>query len=204
MREEDEFSREEDPSNERRTGSRTTSVYRPVLIELEDFAGFCLIRNLSSRGMMGQVYAQLAQGEPVTVHINPEIIVTGTIVWSKDQRIGVEFDQEIDVDEVLRELGRTYTGSRLNRAPRLQIQCTAELVVADVTLPAEVQDISQRGVKVAAPLLKPGEEVTVRLEDMAPRKAVVRWSRQGAAGLNFMRPLGFEELARWVIQRHSN
>ena len=190
-------------AQERRDGSRTTSVYRPVLIEFEGFAGFCLIRNLSPGGMMGQVYTEFTPELSVTVHISPEIIVNGQIVWSKDQRIGVQFEREIDVEEVLKELGSKYIGSKLNRAPRLQIQCSGELRIGNESIAMELQDISQRGTKVAVPHLKAGEEVVVLLDGLDPHKALVRWSQRGTAGLNFVRPLGFEELARWAIGRYS-
>lgn len=189
----------DDSGLDRRAGERATSVFRPVLIELDGFTGFSLIRNLSPHGMMGQVYAHFAPDQDVIVHFNPDTVATGKIVWSKDQRIGVQFKEEIDVDGVLSEFGRHYNGSRINRAPRLQIDCSGELVVKNQTLATHVQDISQRGVKVTTSLLRPGDEVVVRLPDMKDKKAVVRWVQQESSGLNFLAPLGFEELARWII-----
>lgn len=190
-------------ADERRAGNRTTAVYRPVLIEMEEFAGFCLIRNLSPGGLMGVVYAQFAAGQPITVQFHPDHVVTGMIAWAKEQRIGVRFDEEIDVARVLRTLGSQSSDGRLNRAPRLQIHCEGELVAEQRTLPITLQDISQRGIKAAVPLVQPGDEFVVRLEGLEPHKAVVRWTQNGTAGLNFIRPLGFEELAEWVIQRQS-
>lgn len=184
---------------DRRRDNRTTAVYRPVLLEAEGFTGFCLLRNLSPSGMMGVAFAHFAQGEAVSIQFVPGHVVSGRIAWSKDSRIGVEFDEEIDLVGSLRTMGSTYVESQLNRAPRLQIHCVGEAQVGDSRWTMEVQDISQRGLKVLLPGVRPGDEVTVMLPGMEPRKAIVRWSKGSVAGLNFLRPVAFEELARWAI-----
>lgn len=189
--------------DERRAGDRTTSIYRPALIETEDFAGFCLIRNISPGGMMGSVYADFASEQPVRVQFHPEYTMEGFIAWSKDKRIGIRFNHDIDVDKVLHDLGSREIGGKLNRAPRLPIQCQGELVIEKRVVPVTVQDISQRGLKVAGSSVCLGDEVIVRLEGLEPHKAIVRWVQGGAAGLNFIMPLGFGQLAEWVIGLQS-
>ena len=195
----DENLPEDDGSDERRKDNRTTAVYRPVLLETDGFTGFCLLRNLSPSGMMGIAYAAFAEGEAVSVQFMPGHVVTGTIVWSQDGRIGVKFDEEIDLAGSLKNMGSTYVGSGLNRAPRLQIDCEGEAVVGDSRWTIHVHDISQRGIKTELPAARPGDEVTVSLPGMEPRKAIVRWAQAGTVGLNFVRPIAFEELARWAI-----
>ncbi|HZF46920.1 MAG TPA: PilZ domain-containing protein [Sphingomonadaceae bacterium] len=194
----------EDGQEDRRKDGRTTAVYRPVLLEAEGFAGFCLLRNLSSSGMMGVAYADFALGEAVSVQFMPNLVVPGRVVWSKEGKIGVEFDQEIDLAEVLRNMGGSHSESHLNRAPRLPIRCEGEALLGDLRLRLTVRDISQRGLKAILLSVRPGDEVTVRLPGLESRKAVVRWSQQDIAGLNFIRPLAFEELARWAIYCQSS
>src|SRR3954466_4611345 len=99
-----EFSHSEEPPTERRSGERITSVYRPALIETEHFAGFCLVRNLSPGGMMGSVYAEFAEDQPVTVTLPAADVVPGRISWSKDGKIGIRFDEQINVEQVLRTI----------------------------------------------------------------------------------------------------
>ena len=193
-----------DANANRRAGNRTTAVYRPALIETEDFAGFCLIRNISPGGMMGSVYAEFAADQPVRIQFHPAYTIAGTIAWSRDKRIGIRFDMEIDVSQVLHELGSKEIGGKVNRAPRLPVQCLGELVFEKQVLPMMLQDISQRGIKVSVTAaLTPGDEVVVRLDGFEPHKAVVRWTQPGAAGLNFIMPLGFEQLAEWVIAQQA-
>ena len=184
---------------DRRKDNRTTAVYRPVLLEAEGFTGFCLLRNLSPSGMMGEAYAHFAEGEEVSIQFMPGHLVSGNVIWSRDGKIGVEFDQEIDLAGSLKNMGSTYVESKLNRAPRLQIECEGEAIIGDARWRIRVQDVSQRGLKAVLPSAKPGDEVLLSLPGMDPRKAIVRWSQGDNAGLNFLRPIAFEELARWAI-----
>lgn len=188
---------------DRRKDGRTTAVYRPVLLEAEGFTGFCLLRNLSPSGMMGIAYARFAEGEEVAVQFMPGHVVAGKIAWSKDGKIGVEFDEEIDLAGSLKGMGSTYVESKFNRAPRLEINCDGEAEIGSLKIKLRVLDISQRGIKAMLPSAAPGDEVLVRLPGMEPRRAVVRWSKGDIAGLNFVRPIAFEELARWAIYSQS-
>ncbi len=190
--------------SDRRKGGRTTAVYRPVLLEAEGFAGFCLLRNLSPHGMMGVAYAHFAEGEEVSVQFLPGHVVSGKIAWSREGKIGVKFDVEIDLDSSLKTMGSTHIDERkLNRAPRLPIECEGEAELAGQRFKLVVQDISQRGLKAVMPMARPGDEVLIRLPGLEPRKAIVRWARINEAGLNFVRPIAFEELARWAIDCQS-
>lgn len=190
-------------SDNRRAETRATRLYRPALVELEDFSGFCLIRNLSLHGMMGQVYTNLTPEKTIVVHFNSESSAKGTIVWSEDERVGVYFVEEIDVDEIIHELGKKHTGNLVNRPPRLPIECTGEITVDGRIFSVDVQDISQRGAKVVGTILRPGDEIVIQLDGLETHKAVVRWSRFDTAGLNFIRPLALDELAKWAIWKQS-
>ncbi|GAC1583843.1 MAG: hypothetical protein NVS3B5_18470 [Sphingomicrobium sp.] len=185
-----------------RSEERAATMFRPILIDIDGFSGFCLVRNLSSNGMKGRVYAHFAIGKRVKVRFAGDMAIEGEVVWASDGQIGVQFDEPIEVSTVLSALVRSAPGGQVNRAPRLPIDCDGELVIADRTLAIDVQDISQRGIKVRASYVRTGDEVTVRLAGLEPRKAVVRWTRPGTAGLVFLRPLALEELASWVVARH--
>ena len=161
-----------------------------------------VVRNLSTRGLKGSVYVTFDGGARVTVRLNRELAIEGAVIWASDGQIGVQFDQSIDVSGVLSDLARPALRGQVNRAPRLAIACDGELTIADRTLAIDVQDISQRGIKARTSYVRAGDEVTVRLEGLEPRKAVVRWTGPGTAGFAFLRPFGFEELAAWVIKRH--
>jgi len=187
---------------EQRSSERMAAVFRPALIEMEQFAGFCLVRNLSPNGMKGKVYTRFAENTPITVHFNAEMQVFGEIVWSKDGQVGVNFHEMIDVQAIL---SARADENKVNRALRLEIQSEGELAVDGRFFTMEVQNISQSGLKVRVPFsLSPNEEVVVRLNGMEPRKALVRWTQFGTVGLNFVSSIGFEELAEWVICQQAD
>lgn len=189
--------------NERRAGNRAATVFRPVLIETDEFAGFCLVRNLSPNGLMGVVYTQFVEGLPVSIQFNQDLVVPSMVMWSQDGRVGVRFDEAIDVSTVLVDLAKKTIEGKLARSPRVQVQCDGVLSIDDRSLSITVLDISQRGIKVRASFVRPGDEVLVRLRGLELRKAVVRWTQDGTVGMNFVRPLGFEELAEWVIRQQT-
>ena len=199
-----DFSYQREPPVHRRSDDRITSVYRPVLIEMDEFAAFCLVRNLSSGGMMGSVYAQFVERQEVSVQFHPDHIVSGAIIWSKDGRVGIQFNHKIDVSETIRQLADKCLGKKINRSPRLQIECAGELEFDGRSIAMRLRDISQRGIKVEVALIKPEDEVIVHLEGLEPHKALVRWTQRGLAGLNFVRPISFEQLATWVIGQQSH
>ena len=184
---------------ERRTNARTATIFRPVLIETAEFSGFCLVRNLSERGIMGHVYTDFAENLPVTIHFGQATKVSGILVWCADGRVGVRFSHAVDVDAILADLAAKVVNGKLNRAPRLQIRCLGKLVIGDRTLAIEVQDVSQRGIKISASFILPGDELYVEMSGIERRKAIVRWTKDGVAGLHFVRPLSFEQLANWVV-----
>jgi hypothetical protein len=161
------------------------------------------MRNLSSTGMMGKVYTGFAVNTAVMIQFDDALAVIGEIVWSKDGSIGIRFDEEIDVAEVLSLEQRKANGGKPLRVPRLSIGDRAEVVVDDRSLHVEVLDISQRGAKVTASILDAGDEVILVLRGLGPRKAIVCWTQSGMAGLKFQTMLDFELLAGWVIERQQ-
>lgn len=190
-------------SDDRRLAGRVSLVFRPVIVELDGFVGLCLMRNLSSQGMMGEIGTVFAPGAPVSVQLSELRRIEGEVVWSDAGRIGIRFHERIEVQAVLAEFGKRQVGGLVSRAPRLPIRCGGEIMFGNLITGIELVDISQGGLKVRASCLCPGDELRVRLEGMPARKAVVRWTQPDVAGLNFISPLGFEELADWALQRQD-
>lgn len=191
-------------SRERRSEARVATIYRPVLIATNDFTGLCLVRNLSPNGMMCDIYTHLPKGMPLTLSFTPEIVVHGIVLWSSGGRIGVQLNHELDVGATLAHLGPTIVSGKINRPLRLEIPCNGTVIVGDRALDFTLKDISQRGIKARTPFIHPGHQVEVDLPGIERRKAIVRWSQDGFSGLNFLRPLPFEELAQWVIERNAD
>jgi len=190
---------------ERRADERTTNVFRPAIISHDGFRGLCLLRNLSPTGMMARVYSTVASGTSVKVELTADLSTVGTVIWSKDNQIGVRFNDQVNVAEILIEIGRRGPGNKVHRPLRLEIDACGELEIDGRSLTFAVQDISQRGIKVKVPMsLNPNDETMIRINGLEQRKAVVRWTSFGEAGLNFTRPLGMDELATWVVRQQTS
>lgn len=183
-----------------RSDERQRSVYRPALIETDGFSGFCMVRNLSSWGMKADAYAELDAGQRVVVELSHIQRVEGEIVWCDGSNVGVKFDHQIDVAAVLTGTEGLPSNYAASRPPRLSIGCTAQIFTERGEIPAWVSDVSQRGLKVTISGLVNGEEVDVHLPHHSVKKAIVRWTQDGSAGLNFVAPMKYSELAEWAIR----
>lgn len=187
--------------NERRSEPRAATVFRPVLVEAAGRSAFCLVRNLSTAGMRAKVYGAFAPNTSVIVEFGDGERVEGALIWQRDDHVGIRFDRPIDIYAVLENVSKRVTRGRINRALRLSVDCEGQLEIESRRLAMRVLDISQRGLKVRTSFVRPGDEVLVRLDGLDERKAIVRWTQPGLAGLAFVRPLSFDELARWVVEQ---
>ena len=172
------------------------ALFFPVLIESDEFVGYCLVSNLAADGLKAKVVAKFTRQQPIRIHLTAERVIQGTLVWSEDDRIGVRFEKKIDVRTVLSGLADAQRGP--DRHARLAFKCLAEISVGDRFQFVEVADISQRGLKVRTRLGSLGKRVAVQLHELDERDATVRWSDSRSAGLVFTKPLSFPELAQFV------
>lgn len=186
-------------TTDKRGAQRTATIFRPVLITDDDFAGFCLVRNLSPTGLMGDVYTSFAIGADVSIQFAARLHFDGQVRWCDSGRIGVNFKEEICVADVLATMAAPTIDGKLNRAPRVDMAIDGQLIVKGLALPMTLRDISQKGAKVRASYLATGDEVEICLPNMARRKARVRWTQHDLAGLTFLTPVPFAQLAEWVI-----
>lgn len=187
--------------DDQREQARTTTVYRPILVETSDIAAFCLLRNISTSGMMAKSYVDFAEETAIEVTFGCDFSAEGRVVWSRNRQIGIQFDNAVDVPQLLERLSHGGDFGLPKRAPRLQMRSAAHVSLDGRQVPVELLDISQNGVKVRTPYLKPLDEVTIELQGMALKWAVVRWTQAGIAGLRFLVPLSFDQLGEWVIDQ---
>ena len=178
--------------------ARGAAVLTPVVVETASFAAFGRVGNLSARGMTVKGKFTVPHQRAVSVHFSSDICLDGTIASSEFEELHIEFDRPIDVHDVLSGLSGGADGRKPCRPARLATTCPGELRVGASRLPARVRDISQQGLKVVTAPVQCGQEVGVRLGELGDeRRAVVRWTRSGLAGLSFARRLSFEELSHF-------
>jgi hypothetical protein len=196
------------------TFSLSTAVPRPCdqraddrvvpLLQVAKLAGaggdqLIRVRNISAGGLMADAAQPLAIGEEVAVELSSERI-PGTVVWTRDETIGVKFDQDLDLGELL--AGRKPRHGFRPRPPRLQVNCKASIRIGKLYYTVDVHDISLGGMKVE-PIEERclGKNVVVVVESLRPVRGSVRWYSDRRAGIVFDQPLEFDELAEWVGKR---
>jgi hypothetical protein len=157
------------------------------------------IRNMSAGGLMADCSRCPPVGEAVKVDLSAQS-VGGTVVWIRDGLIGIKFDQNMDLGELL--AGRKPRHGFRPRPPRLEVGCNASVKLGKLYYKVEVHDVSLGGMKVG-PIDEYciGEKVTVVIESLRPIKGEVRWYSERRAGIVFDQELSFEELAEWVGKR---
>ena len=185
---------------ERRTDERLSAMLR--VGKLTDASGseqLIKVKNLSAGGVMGIVTRSPEIGEQVSIELSSQRI-PGSVVWTRDDMIGLKFDQNVDLGELL--AGRKPRHGFRARPPRLDIPCKASVRVGKTYYTVDVHDISLGGIKVE-PIEEycVGKKVVVVVESLRPTKGEVRWYSDRRAGIVFERPLEFEELAEWVGKR---
>lgn len=175
-------------------------VGRMVTNEGDDL---CRVRNISTGGMMIESSVPLATGQRVTVELRSLFAVKGTIMWAKAPHAGVLFNAAADVVGLLRSTSSKDGRAHQPRSPRLNTECPI-LVRRDGQLsPAKLLDLSQNGGRALfsnTPIID--ELITVSVPGLGARRAVVRWTREGATGFTFLTTVPFGELEFW-LRDHS-
>ena len=157
------------------------------------------VKNMSAGGVMAIVSPIPEIGDHVEIELSSQKIPASG-VWARDDVVGLKFDQDIDLGELL--AGRKPRLGFRSRPPRLQIACKASVRVGKLYYSVDVHDISLGGMKVE-PIEEycVGKKVIVVVESLRPIKGEVRWYSDRKAGIVFDKPLDFDELAEWVGKR---
>lgn len=204
-----------DAAFESTTVSLSTAVPRPVerreeervpamlrigkLIDSSGNQQLIKLKNVSAGGVMAIVPHAPSVGDQVHVEVSAQKIPS-TVVWTRDDVVGLKFDQNVDLGELL--AGRKPRLGFRPRPPRLEIACKASVRVGKVYYSVDVHDVSLGGMKVE-PIEEycVGKKVVVVIESLRSVKGEVRWFSDRRAGIVFEKPLDFDELAEWVGKR---
>ncbi|MCA1749900.1 MAG: PilZ domain-containing protein [Sphingomonadales bacterium] len=186
------------PSDDQRRGQRHMTVLQAGKIVTADKQELCLIRNISARGMMAEIFSDFETGDKIGIEFKAGTETRGTIRWVEDGRAGIEFQWPIDVHHVLAPHG----ASLAPRSPRLSIDGTAMITVYETRFALPVVDISQGGLKIEhRGRLETGDEVIVSIEGLPVRRATVRWSDSETAGIGFTRVMPLDRIAYWAARQ---
>lgn len=185
---------------ERRRQARYVSVLRVARLTAVGPEQLCLIRNISSDGLMARVYRPLARDEVVQVELRSGRIIDGRVVWGKDGNVGISFSRPILVEqELARECSKLASEGREGRArlPRIRIDCPVSVRLGNSELVGRVKDISQQGARIVldrAASIAVDDSVSLSFlpQTHFSLTAQVRWRRQLSIGIQFKKTLTLE------------
>lgn len=184
----------------RKKGERHLSLLRVGSLMVEGRRELCLIRNISAGGMMIRAYSKIKAETRVTIELKHGEPVSATAKWARDDNVGLEFDQPIDVINLISTSGEEPRP----RMPRVEVNCTAWVREGAVMHRTKSADISQGGLKIqSAKELPIGAEVIVTLTGLPPAPATVRWKEDESYGITFNSPLALPTLVAWLQEQQG-
>lgn len=192
------FSQQAPLPPERRRDRRHLKILRVGTLIAGTRTELCLIRNISAGGLMAHVYSTLALGERVSISLKSSHLLHGEVVWLREGNAGIQFDQPIDVEEMLSNPALLENGW-LPRMPRVEVDWLATVRSGARTCWVSLRDISQGGVKLESDEpLEVGSDVVLTIDKFRSVRGVVRWWEEGVGGIAFNEIIPFHELMRWL------
>ncbi len=197
------FSNQTPAPPERRASVRNLSVLRTALLRTFRGDELCLVRNISSGGLMAHIFSDLDVADPVTVEFKSEHSVRGNVVWRQDELAGIQFAQPIELSEILSNQFESTFMPLEPRGPRAEVNVPGRIKSGGSWQPVIVRNISQGGARLQ---LDENERLSAAVLLAAPGLAVipgaVRWRNAEGAGIAFDRLIPFPDIAQWVADSH--
>lgn len=194
------FSKEAPASAGRGDEVRRLTTLRVGTITIDGRRELCLIRNISAGGLRAHVYSPLCEGQQVSVELKTDQQTRGSVTWVDGGTIGISFDREIDVEELL--ASQVANDGVRPRMPRVEVDKLGELRIGARIYPINTCDMSQGGVRIEIDhRLNVGENVVLTLQKFRPVPGVVRWYQEGQGGIAFNQVIPFHELMNWLRRK---
>lgn len=157
----------------------------------------CRVRNISESGMQIDTIAALSPDLPITVELRGGALLAGRVVWTDGNRAGVQFDEPIDVAEIL---GKPCAAKGVRpRSPRFTAEIPARISSFGRSIDIIVADVSQGGACLRLQRTpRIDTEVILMIPGLPPRRCTTRWSDEEFAGVAFHDPISYAELSAWL------
>jgi hypothetical protein len=180
---------------ERRDDERHLTLFRVGSLTIGDRRELCLIKNISAGGMMVRPYCPLDVGTRMSIELKRGEQIHGRISWVRRDSAGIEFDERVDVVELL---ATSMEGPR-PRMPRVEVRCIASVRQGSHIYGMRAHDVSQGGLKVESDGdLQIGSDVMVTLPGLASQQGTVRWKDGRCYGITFRRLIALADLVQWL------
>ena len=185
---------------ERRDDERHLTLFRVGSITVGERRELCLIKNISAGGMMIRAYCALEPETRVLVELKRGEQIGGRVNWIREGSAGIEFDERVDVVELL---ATSMDGPR-PRMPRVEVRCIASVRHGSQVYGMRAHDISQGGLKVESNRdLAIGTDVLVTLPGLPSQQGVIRWKDGRCYGITFQHLLALTDLVDWLQQQRE-
>ena len=176
---------------------RTATVFQVAKVVTGRFEELCVLRDVSPSGLKAEVYCPVDAGERIEIELKTEHRVAGTVAWSREGAIGVQFDAEVPMLAMLAHCAFDDRVARI-RPPRLDTVLDGALVIDGEEQPITALNISQAGIKAKADEVpQTNVRASIILRQLGERSCTIRWARGGEVGLLLDEPLSYPEFAGW-------
>ncbi|MEZ5655535.1 MAG: PilZ domain-containing protein [Sphingobium sp.] len=192
--------KEDDLTEDRRRGSqRYVTVLKVGRAVVDGQDQLCLVRNMSREGARLDIYHGVTKDQRITVELRSDKVVNGTVRWVGDHAAGIEFDEPVEVGDLLQPKSHRGVLRKLPRAPRFLANANVTLERETGVTKGKLINISLHGLCMESEeRVKSEERVIIRIDGLPGRSAAIRWKAENTIGLHFDMPMGFSELARWL------
>lgn len=179
---------------ERRDDSRIHTVMRVAMVRRDHDVGLWRVRNISNSGMMLITQVPVVPGERLTITLSEKVAIEGRAIWWDGERCGVAFDRPVDCAALLEALVTEQKAPRY-RPPRLPV-ATRAIAYCDKGLhTVRIFNLSARGAGFAHDgCFRAGMAVKLHFDTGEEHRGVIRWSRDGRAGLYLVEPIACARL----------
>jgi hypothetical protein len=162
----------------------------------------CVIRNISSGGLMARVFQPVDLSETVRIELAGGHMLEGSVLWARDWEVGIAFTDPIDVEMVLGGQWATADEGDRRQIRRIEIECPATLKVRLRFYFGKLCDLSPTGARVRTQgMVKKKGDAVLALPDLPPLSATIRWVNGRDCGLLFKEHIPAEALANWLQAR---
>ena len=186
----------------RRLHTRYAMVLRDAFLHTDGKRVPCVVRNISSGGLLARVYRPVELGGSLRIELAGGHLLDGTVLWNRDWEVGVAFADPVDVEAVLAEQWVTEIGEDRRSTRRVQVECPATLQVRQRFYYGKVCDMSPTGARVRTRgVVKKIGDAILTLPDLPPLPAAIRWVDGGDCGLSFREHIPGDALAAWLEER---
>lgn len=183
------------PRPDRRGAPRIRTVCFDVRLNRGGQVGLYRVRNISDAGMMLDTHAKIEAGERVLVELTEPFAIEGSVLWSDHDRCGIEFVRPIDCAALLHAQAERKRDDRRGGGLRLATMRLATAYAEHGIRAVRVTNVSHRGMGLAHDgSLEAGMLLKLVVENGIERSGMVRWSKDGRAGLRLLEPLSCADL----------